>query len=107
MQSKSSISALLLSNADNKLYLYQNGVDMPIFTSEMKTTSSTKLVVAKKVHPNVITIFESVENETDNDEGMREFNDVANHTPQIPEIVEKHVREYITQFLELFFFLRI
>ena len=96
MQSTSTLSALLLPNAENNFYLSQSGVDMPLFTSEIK---AIKPAAAKKIPPKEITIFESIENETENDEGQREVNDVDKHTPHIPEIVEKHVREKITLFL--------
>ncbi|KAL7046738.1 hypothetical protein ACKWTF_002696 [Chironomus riparius] len=92
LQSRSSLSALVLANAENNLYLCQNGIDMPIFTSEVKGIKPT---VAKKISPKEITIFESIENETDNDESQREVNDVGKHTPHILEIVEKHKHKII------------
>jgi hypothetical protein len=91
MQSKSTISALLLSNSENNLYLCQNGIDIPIFTSEMKRTQPAD---AKKHLHSEIQIHESIENETEDDENQREDNDVSKHITCISEIVEEYVREY-------------
>jgi len=96
VQSKSTISALLLSNPENNLYLCQNGIDMPIFTSDMKRAQPA---VAKKNHHSEIKIYESIENETEDNDNQRDDNDVNKHITCISEIFEKHVREYTTLFL--------